>query len=559
MFRGEIDNLAFELQTFAAAHPGAKGHLAGRDGVYVDLLRALASRAQELGTPLGSNAWSEFAGNAQRNHVLPKAEGRLARLPCPEGPAWQVRLDGQKLVRAMEPPPANKIVSWTDAGRKLGYYPVISGDRVIVANAQYVMAYQLATGLPVFKYDLFGEFNRDNATLINPGVDPDVAFPVTVVGDRIYARLGTKAAGPPALRGPGGRRFNRGFGGMDFPRNPPPQTYLVCLTMQPNLGRQERWVKAPPAVEQGGTIAFEGAPIVDQGRVYIAITKFLTGQTQSLVACYDADTGELRWQREACEAPELKDGESRSRHHLLTLAGPNVVYCSQSGAIVAPDALTGQPRWGVRYESRGPKTADGLASFRSLAPCCYSAGRIVAAPLDLDHVLCLDSRTGQTLWESEPMEVIHILGAARGKVFFSTLTPRRGVRALDAATGSAKGGWMQPGDDSDLPTYGRGLLAGDWIFWPTRDGLHVLKQSNGEPVAFDPDIRGNLAAADGCLVTADAKLLSAYLPEKWSLLRAQAGGRSRWRRSLNALSPESVGKGRGACRARPGHAGEGVG
>ena len=134
-------------------------------------------------------------------------------------------------------------------------------------------------------------------------------------------------------------------------------------------------------------------------------------------------------------------------------------------------------------------------------------------------MLCLDSRTGLTLWESEPMEIVHILGAARGKLFCSTLTPRCGLRALDAATGMASGGWIQPGDDSSLPTFGRGLLAGDLIFWPTRDGLHVLRQSDGEPVAFDPDIRGNLAASDGCLISADAHFLSAYLPEKWSLRR----------------------------------------
>ena len=364
--------------------------------------------------------------------------------------------------------------------------------------------------------------------MTKPWVEPDVVFPVTVVGDRIYARLGSKAAGPPRRTGRGGGfggRRGGGFG-MDFGgRDPEPQSFLVCLTMQAQLGRQECWFQVPPSEQgaqgaQGAVVVFEGAPIVHQQRLYIAVTKYLSGQTQSLVACYDAEDGKLRWRCcSVCETPELKDGETRNRQYLLTLAGPNIVYCSHSGAIVALDAQNGQARWGVRYPSRGPKTNDGHPSFRSLVPCCYADGRIFAAPLDLDRILCLDSRSGQTLWESDPMEIVHILGVSRGKLFCTTLNPRKGIRALNAATGSSRGGWMQPGDDSDLPTYGRGLRAGDWVFWPTRDGLHVLKQSDGEPVAFDPDIRGNLAAADGCLVSADSKVLSVYPPEKWTLRR----------------------------------------
>ena len=519
LFRGETGNLTVELRDFATAHPGAKGRLAGKQGVYVDLLKELAANPANLGMPTGPGSWGEFAGAASRNRVLPRVEGRLAHLPCVEGPAWQVRLDGgQKAVRPVEPLGADKmIVSWTEASRWLGYYPVISDDRVIVANSHAVTAYQISTGEPKFNYSL--DRDRNTGIMSKPGVEPDVAFPLTVVGERIYARLGSKAAGPPRSRRPFGRRggFNMDMGGRD----PDPQTFLVCLTMQPNLGPQERWYQTPPpaAGEQGAVVAFEGAPIVHQDRVYIAVTKFPPGQTQTFLACYDTETGTLRWERKVCEAPELKEGESRSRHHLLTLAGQNIVYCSHSGAIVAIDALTGQPRWGVRYPSRGPKMNDGQASFRSLAPCCYADGRVYVAPLDLDHLICLDSRTGQTLWESDPLEIAHILGVSHGKVFCTTVSPRCGIRALDAATGSSQGGWMQPGDDSKLPTFGRGLLAGDLVFWPTRKGLNVLRQSDGEPVALDPEIRGNLAAADGCLIVADSRVLSAYPPDKWTLRR----------------------------------------
>jgi outer membrane protein assembly factor BamB len=513
LFRGEVSHVSAVIEAFAKTHPAAKGKLAGRQGVYAETLHALASRPGDLGSPLGPGSWNQFAGDAERNRVLPKAEGRLARLPCTDGPTWRQPLEATKPGQNPESHLPEKISSWSDAGRLLGYYPVISGDRVVVADSQMVTAYQLSTGQRVFHYK--GELNRENL-VSKPGVEADVAYPLTVVGDRIYARLGSKAAGPPR-RQRWGRRGGFNMGDFQSPQSPP-QTVLVCLTMQPHLG-QEVWTKQPPAGDQGEVAVFEGAPIVHQGRVYIAMTRYPAGQTQTFVACYDADTGELRWQHKVCETAELKDGESRSRHHLLTLAGRNIVYCSHSGAIVALDAVSGHPRWGVRYASRGPKTSDGQPSFRSLAPCCYADGRIYAAPLDLDRLLCLDSRTGETLWESEPMEVVHMLGVSRGKIFLTALTPRRGIRALDAATGSSIGGWIQPGDDTDLPSAGRGLLAGEWVFWPSARGLKVLKQSNGEPVMEDEHIFGNLAAAEGCLVVADAKNLSVYLPEKWALRR----------------------------------------
>src|SRR5262249_18330882 len=76
------------------------------------------------------------------------------------------------------------------------------------------------------------------------------------------------------------------------------------------------------------------------------------------------------------------------------------------------------------------------------------------------------------------------------------------------------------------PPFGRGLLAGNWVLWPTVKGLLVLDQESGrlapgeidEPiVAFnfsgDNDLRGNLAFADGCLVVADGRTLRGYIPE----------------------------------------------
>src|SRR5581483_8424562 len=77
--------------------------------------------------------------------------------------------------------------------------------------------------------------------------------------------------------------------------------------------------------------------------------------------------------------------------------------------------------------------------------------------------------------------------------------------------------WLQPGGSERLPAAGRGLLAGNLVLWPTAAGLRALDVTTGQPVAEMPcnytqnDIRGNLAATNGCLVVADMSHVHAYV------------------------------------------------
>src|SRR5262249_3829286 len=160
-----------------------------------------------------------------------------------------------------------------------------------------------------------------------------------------------------------------------------------------------------------------------------------------------------------------------------------------------------------RYPSRGFFAAEAKPSPRDVAPCVYGAGRIYVAPADYQKLLCLDPLTGRLLWERH-LEVIHLLGVGQGNLIFTTITPRSGIRAVDAATGEDR--WLVPPVNEKQP-HGRGLLAGDLVLWPTRDGLFVLNQKDGEwpdslyPIAallpsqpeYDPPPTGNVALGKG--------------------------------------------------------------
>lgn len=511
LFRGADIGFLAEFNAFQKAHPKAEGQLAGKKGNYATLLQALMDQDSIRGSVAEFDGWPTFGGRPNRNRVLPEKQGRLARIPQLDGPQWSVRLDTGERVREprLDGGAPGKILSWAEAARSLAHQPVIVGDRVYVADARVVRGYELATGRRVYKYDLFEDGKTDETAVpTRIPAEPESSFTLTAYEDRLYARMGTPLIGP--------RRQNLSGRG-DLLRD----SFLVCLNLQPGAtGSLEKWNVKAQSTENRVTF-FEGAPVVQRGKVYVPMTRCVDERTFSIIACHDAETGAVLWQRDICETEELKSGDRRVRTHLLCLAGPRLVYCSHSGVVAALETETGRRLWSSRYESTGLKTAEGkpIQSPRSLVPPMFADGRIYVAPVDCNRILCFDAATGHILWESSPVEVVHLLGVARGRLIFTAHTPQDGIRALDAANGAPIPGWSQPGDDSNLPSFGRGLLAGECVFWPTQNGVHVLRQDTGEWLASDPDIHGNLATSNGCLVAASLEYLTVHVPD--SLLLRQ--------------------------------------
>lgn len=500
LFRGERAAAAAELKAFKALHGQAEGRLAGRDGPLADILQAAAD-APDLAPPADDRAWPTFAGDGTRNRLFPRAP-RVRWLDEP----WRVPLEGKADGKGAPP---------------CAVAPAVAGDCVVVADARSVSVYDLFTGKRLGRCDLRDDLKAGGFVPEVASLPGEVRYTVTVAGDRIYARLGARAViDPRALAGPRADAAETSEAKAD--------SFLVCLGLHPD-GRGKlpvHWQAKARLLETDPATFFEGAPLVRDGRVYAARTRCTDPAAVTTIDCYDAETGAPRWRQAVCDAREQRESRPRYRHHLLTAAGPNVVYCSHSGAVVALDALSGKRAWAARYPRRGER-ADGGASPRDLAPCVYADGRLFVAPADADRVLCLDADGGGLLWESKPVEVLYLLGVAGGRLVFTTAAAPRGIRAVDAATGRDVRAWVQPDDgSSELPSVGRGLLAGGYVFWPTQHGLRVLNQEDGQPAAAlfvppDNPIKGNLAVGRGCLVVATAKELLGYVPESHLLEQRQ--------------------------------------
>jgi outer membrane protein assembly factor BamB len=496
LFHDDWHGLDEELAAYRKLHGKATGDLAGQNGPYAATLQKLLAQAKKDGPYSDDSLWTTFGGTPARNLILPRMPD--ARL-WEDGPTWSVRLPS--LRDDLDPDELNRVLTPAERARRLAFHPLVVGDQVLIADARSVTAYHLFTGTLRFRFDLADE--------LMPGLDklpssqpPDVRYTLSASRDCVYARLG---AG----------------------KEEETSSYLVCLEVKAarNKKGHKRWhVKANPGGKEAA--AFEGAPLVHQGQVYTVLSRVAGARMRTDVVCYDAETGKQRWRQEVCEARFPEKGPEifpRRQHELLTLAGNRVVYCSQTGAIVALDAFSGKCVWAVRYPGREGKLSDEEPSPRDLAPYVYAAGRVYAAPRDIDRILCLDPGSGSILWERESIEVVQLLGVAHGRLIFTT---PQGIRAIDALSGSDTGGWLQP-EVGKLPGMGRGCLAGEWVLWPTQDlklpwrALHVDdgRQEKGEEAYYPIDLRriqpGNLALGSGCLVVAGAEELFVYVaPER---------------------------------------------
>jgi outer membrane protein assembly factor BamB len=554
LFCGRAGGWAAELAAYRARHGEAEGTLAGRKGGYVDLLHALAEERKKEGN-VEPPDWPTFGGDPSRGRVITAPEDILDRLSalCRDGPTWSFNLEK----RARQSEPSSGAAMSAAQARSLAFYPIILGDQVLAADARYVTAYDLRTGASHQLYNVSEQNGGVEPSLKLPA-PPDLRYTLTATGENVYARLGAQNIGVEAPRGA------PRFGPPAKPRREN-ETFLACLSLQPNREKKNyRW--HVPGVLQDKALHdnafFEGAPLVAGGQIWIASTRYSNGHCITAIECYPSDDKgppPPRWRRDVCETPEPKAGEPRYRHHLLTLAGTQIVYCTHTGAVVAVDALTGRTNWAIRYPRYEIEKGEG--ELRDLAPVLFADGRLYVAPADSDLLLCLDPATGRTLWERTDMKVVHLLGVGQGRLIFTTTGGLRevsaddgdrrkvpnmrlpgGLRAVGADDGEDESGWMLPSGGGVEPA-GRGLMIGDLVLWPTvlhddfSSQTHVvaIRQSDGQPAADRTLLHrlpaGNLAYANGCLVVADRQTLSVFVPPRLLLPRRKAEVRR---------SPESV-------------------
>ena len=504
-----------DLDRFEASFPEARGRLAGRDDLYAEIVREAIDEDGLRLADAQDERWSTFAGSPARTKLVPD--------PIDPGTlVWSIPLrtplDPSSNINAVPPrfglgPPAED--------GPPPFFPVLLGDELLLTDGREILGYPIdgggasgeASPMPSWRVS-FGD-NGPTAARPTFGIERHT---LTVHGDLIFARLG-----PMGIEVRGRNAASA------------PSTSLVAIDRRQSGAIQ--WRRTPEQVMgvvndafggfggpgMGAQLAFGGAPLADDHGVYVTLLK-PGAQSLTWAACLDPRSGATRWLRFVCAGTTRtfarEDGfrnqglifNTDLGHRLLTLGGSTLYYQTDLGALAAIDARSGRLKWLATYP-RDLGAPGGTPGVEGHNPAMIAGDLVVVAPEDSDLVLAFRRSSGTLAWAAEPGgRVAHLLGVGVGNV----VATGDSVWTIDATDGTLRSRW--PEGRSVEQGYGRGLLAGGEIYWPTRDRLYILDQRTGLPVDRPPiPLRelfgcggGNLVAGDGYLAIAERDRLLVF-------------------------------------------------
>lgn len=484
---GNLDRAKFELDLLRRRHADATGRLGGKSQQLSAALQGLIE---------GAATWPPVAATENSSGPPPREFTAAWEAPVSYVPSTtEVRRTFDDAGQAPVMP--------TDL--PLRYHPVVADGVVLYSGSRTVRAVKLATGRPAITEN--GLLYRSDILELNssrrsgpPGffvgggvVAGEVHYTLTVAGGIAYGRIGSVVTS----------RLMQDNVGITLPSD----QALVGL----DLGREG--LLAFKAEPEDGTWSFEGPPECDGQSLYVAM-RHSDVKPRAVVACYDLASGQLRWRTPVCAADTPASGQGAEvSNGRLTLVGDTIFFNTNLGAVAAVDKEDGRTRWVRRYDRASAGVADRRADHfrRELAPCVVAEGVVMAAPADTPLVFALDANTGKTLWVNEDAgDAIDLLGVSGGNLI---ATGDR-CRGIDVCTGRVRFVWPES-PMAGIVGRGRGCLAGNEIFWPTRREIYVLDAATGAPTRPPIDISvytengANLDTAGGyLLVAADDKMIA---------------------------------------------------
>jgi outer membrane protein assembly factor BamB len=494
-----------EADLLRRLHPDASGSLGGQSGLLVELVSGMLRDAETWPGPRRPMAWTTFAGCPARNGVaaagVDVALRPLWRTPLPRLADEQDRL-AQGLVRVAE-----------SADGLLAYHLAVENGVVYICQPNLIRALRLSDGQPVWPLAATQEA-QSGAIFELAGAGQDAIprrsahagvsrYCVTLDQGRLFARLGTAWTG----------------GGTEFPLRDDQRSCLVGIDLDTQKLLFNRILPEQPGWE------FESAPLAHGSQLYASLRRRDPASAQVKVVGYAVATGRPVWEREIGRGDATRGVLFELSNSPLSYADDSLYYNTNLGAVVALRAGDGRVRWMCRYRRSGlsddPSEESSRHFFRDLTPCLVDRGTVYVAATDCERMFALDAGFGQVLWNTSAglaADAVHLLGVAGDKLVASGDY----LYWVDVASGAVVGQFPAPRDVARghaLPRprgFGRGVLAGREVYWPTRERIYVFDQGAGRQVRQPIELAamgvqgGNLVIHEGVMLVASAGELVAF-------------------------------------------------
>ena len=492
ILENDLDRARVELERLRALYPEAEGQLGGQSGKLVDLLSHQFEAAQTWPPKRQSTDWTTFAGNFER--------AKTAADPVDIGgqPLWSFALPRLNADREMTG--AGRLRVADDGKRVLSYFPVVANDRVLLRfdarTNSYVAALDLRTGSKVWQVDYRRGTQDPEPRLSNEPFEVNDAhadltrhagvarYTQTIVGNKAFLRMGSPISSPASRRLPQIVSSDQGF--------------LLGL----DLESEGKPLEGFPIRPESMAWAFEGTPVADEETLYVAMRRVDGARSQIYVAAFELQTtavgaedaealgarpsGCMKWRTKICSGATPGGGDIDELTHLLLTMSEGTIYCNTNlGAVAAIDADNGHLQWLVKYPRSPFRTGDPDRNdeqfFRDLNPCLFYKGLLIVAPSDCDQIFALHAATGQLAWalpSGDCADVMHLLGIGEDCL----LASGNWLYWIDIYSGRLLTQFPQPGPGGPTQAapsprgFGRGVLAGDSVYFPTREQLFVFQQ-----------------------------------------------------------------------------------
>lgn len=511
-----------ELAIVKRLYPESEGTIAGRHAPLWQLVEGTLRAARQWPEVASPSGWSTFAGSDRRNH-------QAAPLGDLRGVVWEqpAMLDvrnsqmSQRVVIQ-----GNRLITIPGSGSSIPE-PVGNSEALVVFNGGSTLsALRVATGEPLFGdsgtiYEENTLFREGRGRVTEFQLQPNRVAPRGIVGD-FQLNINGRIVVNNRLIGP--TRQVQSVQASMRPRllTLAGSTVFATLsstrvTNQPTLGQnlQQRLAAFDLAAEgklrltidlQEEGLRFSGPPVVAEETIYVPLRQSTSGE-EIYVAAYSRETGRPLWRTSI--GSTIGDNYAPDAD-LLTHAEGNLYFNTNAGVITALRATDGQVLWARTYELRPAISPDHPP--RPATPCLYAAGLLICMPSDSPGLFALDGASGAVVWlNPAPSDITDLLAVVDGRLI---ATGGR-LWMIDAMTGRSEFVWPDS-PAGGIEGGGRGCVAGNEIFWPTREALFTIDVKTGSQTRPPIPLEG--LGGSGANVTPLGKYLVVTTSSKLSVL-----------------------------------------